>query len=80
VKEVSPANGGYEISLVEGSDPAGAIREIAAAVPTARVELHRPTLEDIFIQIVTGEGKMEADDLARLRAELREETGAEVAR
>ncbi len=62
----------HEISLKPGSDPAEAIREIVNAVPTSRVELHRPTLEDIFVQIVT-EGGAAGIDLENLRAGLRHE-------
>ncbi len=62
----------HEISLKAGSDPGRAIGEIVNAVPAARVELHRPTLEDIFVQIVT-EGGTAGVDLADLRAGLRSE-------
>jgi hypothetical protein len=44
----------------------------------ARVELNRPTLEDVFVQIVTGTaGAATTEDEARLRASLREEAGVE---
>jgi len=43
----------YEILLVEGADPAAAMRGITAAVAPARIELSRPRLEDIFMQIVS---------------------------
>jgi len=76
VRSVVPGNGGYEISLIEGTDPARAIGEIASALPAARVELNRPTLEDIFIRIVTGEAPAGEDDVARLRASLRDDGGA----
>ena len=52
----------------------------AVAVPAARVELNRPTLEDVFVRIVTGEGGTGADDVVRLRAALRGDTAAEVGR
>ena len=35
----------------------------------ARVELHRPTLEDVFVQIVTGVGQRSEELRAALRAE-----------
>jgi len=71
-------NGAYEISLVEGHEPSGAMREIVGMMATARVELNRPTLEDVFIRIVTGEGESDADAVARLRASIRAGSGDEV--
>jgi ABC-2 type transport system ATP-binding protein len=68
VERVSPADGGCEILLVDGTNPAGAIPRIAAAVPAGRIEIARPRLEDIFVRIVTG-GAANADT-ADLRAHL----------
>jgi len=45
--------GGFDIHLVEGSDPGAAIRRITAAVTPARIELARPRLEDICICLVS---------------------------
>ncbi|MCZ6599602.1 MAG: ATP-binding cassette domain-containing protein [Acidobacteria bacterium] len=56
----------WRLSLTESSDPRTVIREIVNAVPPARIELHRPSLEDIFIQIVTtssGGGVQEPESL-----------------
>ena len=47
-----------------------------SALPAARVELNRPTLEEVFIRIVTQGVETGAEDLAKLRASLREDTGA----
>ena len=44
---------GFDIRLVEGSDPGAAIRRITATVTPARIELARPRLEDIFISLVS---------------------------
>ena len=52
VERVEPVTGGYDIRLVDGSDPGTAIRRITAAVTPSRIELSRPRLEDIFISIV----------------------------
>jgi hypothetical protein len=50
---------------------------VAAAVPVARLELKRPRLEDIFIQIVKGDaGSVEAEH--KLLAELQGATAGEV--
>ena len=78
VQNVARSNGAYEISLRDGSDPSAAIREIVTAVPTARIELHRPTLEDIFIQIVCASDAVASDDLERMRASLRVDASVEV--
>ena len=45
------------------------MRRIVEALPVTRIELRRPTLEDVFIEIVQG---AEGIDESRLRAELRE--------
>jgi len=47
---------GYDIRLVEGTDPGGAIRRIASTLTPARIELARPRLEDVFLSLVA-EGK-----------------------
>ena len=69
VERVDRAEGGYDIQLAEGTDPATAIRRVAAAIAPARIELSRPRLEDVFIRIVSdGAGTKETEQ--RLRAEL----------
>jgi ABC-2 type transport system ATP-binding protein len=45
--------GTYRLDLREGADPVGVMRAVAVAVPPARLELHRPSLEDVFIGLVT---------------------------
>ncbi len=70
VRAVEPHGSCYDIGLDEGRDPAQAIREIAVALPVARVELVRPSLEDIFIEIVTGGSPEPESERARLREAL----------
>jgi ABC-2 type transport system ATP-binding protein len=53
VVRIERADTGYEFLLAEGTDCASAIRRITLAVAPARIELSRPRLEDIFIQIVS---------------------------
>ncbi len=76
VEGVTPGEKGVEIILREGSDPAAVMRRIMDAVPAARIELSRPRLEDVFVQLVT-DGASD-DDAEHLRAELQdaETTGA----
>ena len=69
VESVRPSNGAFEIDLHEGSSPVDAMRRIAASMDLARVELKRPTLEDVFIQVV-GESGGEREEV--MRAALRE--------
>jgi hypothetical protein len=65
----------WEVALGEGTHPADVIRGLAAAVPSARVEIRRPTLEDVFVSIVTGAPAAASEDGARLREALRENGG-----
>ena len=76
VQSVTRSNGAYEVALIDGTEPAGAVGAIANALPAARVEINRPTLEDVFIQIVTGGAETDSKDLAALRASLRDESAA----
>ena len=63
---------GWKLSLTESSDPPAVIREIVNAIPPVRVELHRPSLEDIFIQIVTGAERGTTGGVETLRAAVSE--------
>jgi ABC-2 type transport system ATP-binding protein len=69
VKDLSKSNGTYEVQLNDGVEVAGAMRAIVGAVAVARVELHRPTLEDVFVQIVTGSRQPSEQLRAALQAE-----------
>ena len=52
VERVARSDSGIEVRLDAGTDPAAALARIAAAVPSSRIELARPRLEEIFIRIV----------------------------
>jgi ABC-2 type transport system ATP-binding protein len=69
VLDVRQEGAAWEIALAEGSDPAAVMRAIVAAAAPARIELRRPTLEDVFIAIVEGTA---GDERTRLRAAIRE--------
>jgi ABC-2 type transport system ATP-binding protein len=78
VESCRAVDGAYEVWLRAGSDPARAMQRVAAAAPVARLELKRPRLEDIFVQIVKGDtGSVEAEH--KLLAEL-QGAGTEEAR
>jgi ABC-2 type transport system ATP-binding protein len=69
VQQVRKDGGQWDLAIAPGVDPAGAIRAVVAALAPARVEVRRPTLEDVFISIVTGDGGGEEESL---RAAVRE--------
>jgi ABC-2 type transport system ATP-binding protein len=52
IEAVTRDGSSYRIDLREGADPVSVIRAVAAAVPPSRLEVHRPSLEDIFIGLV----------------------------
>ncbi len=56
VENVKLNDQGCEIRLAQGTDPAGAVRAIAAVVAPARIELARIRLEDVFIRLVSAGG------------------------
>ena len=58
-KDAAPGHSTYEVRLAPGVKATDAIAAIAAAAPTARAEVSRPTLEDVFIELV-GEAEAEA--------------------
>ncbi|MFG0258812.1 MAG: ABC transporter ATP-binding protein [Phycisphaerales bacterium JB041] len=70
VEAVEPSEGGFEVSLRNGAEPAALMQEILRQTPVSKIELRRPTLEDVFIDIVTRDAAHEADE-ASLRAALR---------
>jgi ABC-2 type transport system ATP-binding protein len=68
-------NGDYELQLEEGASPLEVMRQVVARVPVRRVELKRPTLEDVFIEVVqAGEGARGAK-VQELRDSLRDTAG-----
>ncbi len=67
VESVDDGEHGVEAHLAHGADPGGVMRAILAATPVSRIEIRRPTLEDVFIEIASGRD----GDAARLREALR---------
>lgn len=63
VERIRFTDGHHEALLEEGTDAASALVAISQAAPMARVEIHRPTLEDIFIEIVQDTGEVRGEDL-----------------
>ena len=71
IQAVTKRERGYEARLGQGSDVPAVMRDIAAAIPVARVELRRPTLEDVFVRIVTESRGGSTEDARNLRTRLR---------
>src|SRR5688572_2125644 len=69
VELLTPIEGSYEILLKQDTDPARAMGRIVQAVTPARLEISRPKLEDIFINLVAG-GQENSESLEQLRAGL----------
>ena len=63
----------FEAAVGDGVDPAEIMRQIVAMMVVTRIELHRPSLEDVFVNIV-GRGVAESEDEAGLHAPQSEET------
>jgi ABC-2 type transport system ATP-binding protein len=61
----------WDITLAPAASPALVIQRVTAAIAPARVELRRPSLEDVFINIVSA-ASAGADD-ATLRAAVRDD-------
>ncbi len=78
VRSVRRDGGSWELALAPSADRAQVIRDVVSAVPPARIELKRPSLEDVFINIVTTDS--EAAEAAALRAAVRDpaQAGGEV--
>jgi len=60
VERVESLDGSYRITLIPGTDPAGMMPRLAAAVAPARIELARLRLEDVFVRIVTEGSRSQA--------------------
>jgi ABC-2 type transport system ATP-binding protein len=69
VERVDRSDSGYQVLLAPGTDPALAMHRILDAVRPARMQLSRPRLEDIFIQLVSSSTDA-GEDRHRLRADL----------
>jgi ABC-2 type transport system ATP-binding protein len=72
VSSVSRNGSSWEILLERQASAGDVIPALVAAEVPSRVEVSRPTLEDVFVSIVSGDASTATDDGARLRAALRE--------
>ncbi len=78
VRDVARDAGAWDVALAEGAEAGAVLRAIVAAITPARIEVRRPTLEDVFVGIVAGAGSG-VGSAGTLRASLRDQ-GEEVGR
>jgi ABC-2 type transport system ATP-binding protein len=52
-----------KVHLTPGYEPASAIARITSEIPTARIEIARLKLEDVFVELVASDGESVAADL-----------------
>jgi ABC-2 type transport system ATP-binding protein len=79
VSSVTQDGAVWEVAIDGRAHAASVIPLLVTAVTPSRVEIRRPTLEDVFVSIVSGGASTAVDDDARLRAALRD-GGQEVRR
>jgi ABC-2 type transport system ATP-binding protein len=77
VLSVDPWEGKLEAQLHEDADPLVLMPMLLGAVPSRSIAVRRPTLEDIFVEVVLGDQTLSSDDESALRAELRGESQRE---
>jgi ABC-type uncharacterized transport system ATPase subunit len=70
VAEVVPSGGGVDLRLRDDAEVTTIMSQLASRTALRRLELRRPNLEDIFIQLVGG-------DAAAIRAGLVDEASPE---
>jgi ABC-2 type transport system ATP-binding protein len=78
IASVHPGRALVEARLRDGVDAAAMIPRLASVIPVRRIEVVRPTLEDVFIEIVQGEGASEEEREA-LMAMIRADRAADAA-
>jgi ABC-2 type transport system ATP-binding protein len=61
IERIDQDDSGYKVILEEKADPAEAMRQIISCSTPARLELSRPHLEDIFIQLVSSSADTSED-------------------
>ncbi len=72
ISAVHKHEGIYEVKVADSIDQQQAMQSILAAIPVSSIEIKRPTLEDVFIEIVTGgtHTQHHDQDQQQLRAQL----------
>ncbi len=65
VDTITSSERGHEALLSENADPRSVLRSIVAGHDIVGAELRRPTLEDVFIDIVRGDSEEDAETIRR---------------
>ena len=52
VSSIECTGDGYVVGVSEGADAVAVLRAVATAIAPARIEVQRPTLEDVFVELV----------------------------
>jgi ABC-2 type transport system ATP-binding protein len=68
VLSVEASGAGVDLRLADGADVSGIMSQMAARVGLRRIELRRPNLEDIFIELVGGDPVALRNELAGAEA------------
>jgi len=78
VREIRTKENLWEVILDEDAAPASVLSSIIQSVMPMQFKVQRPSLEDIFVDIVSGAGQGKGDE--SLREALREGAGTREAR
>jgi len=78
IEHVRVSGSMWEAPLTDDAEPSDTLRAIAEAIPVRRIELMRPSLEDVFVQMAAAESEGDVDE-DTLRRSLRDDTAAPVA-
>lgn len=65
VRSITSSERGHEALLDDDADPRAVLRSIVAGYDIVGAELRRPTLEDVFIEIVRGDSEEDAETIRR---------------
>ncbi len=65
VRSITSSERGHEALLDDDADQMGVLRSIVAGYDIVGAELRRPTLEDVFIEIVRGDSEQDAETIRR---------------
>ncbi len=76
VREIVQDGAAWDIELDDHAGPSSVIPSLVAAATPRQIQVRRPSLEDVFVDIVSGKTAAK-DEGARLRAALRDEGGRE---
>jgi ABC-2 type transport system ATP-binding protein len=74
VRDLGRDGSAWDIALDDNASPSSVIPSIVTAVMPSQIQVRRPSLEDVFIRIVS-RGETSGDDSTRLREALREDNG-----